>query len=260
MDDISQGSEVTQDTGTTDTSGQGQQVQPQNDNPFLSTVDEAHRPIVAPYLQKWDADVTRRFQELHSQYEPYKSLGDIEELNYARNIYDQINADPQAFLTQLQAAIEEANGEQGSGGTNGNGELPFQGLPPEFQTEYQQTRQAVEAMAQFMLDQQNSVVEQQQDQELDQLLSNLHQSAGDFDEDFVLTKMLNGMSPEQAVQSWHNAVQQFVNQSGGVQQRSGPRVLSGGGSVPQEQQRVTDLSRKDTKNLVADIMARSLQE
>lgn len=243
--------------------GQQQQVQPQQQqNPFLESIDANDRPIVEKYISKWDADVTRRFQELHSKYRPYEELGaPVEDLQYAYGIYQQLNNDPQAFYAALTEALKDDSGEQGLGNTNGNGnDLPFQGLPEEFQTEYQKTRQAVEAMAAFILEQQESQMTQQEDAELDQYLKGLKDKHGEFDEEYVLAKMYaTGCDGEQAITAWKQAVQQFINQTGGAPKRT-PKVLSGGGSVPSEVQKVTDLSRKDTKKLVEQIMANSVQE
>lgn len=265
MSDISQG----QETGTgfeSDNGGQGDSQPQGGSNPFLESVDPAHRQFVEPYIQKWDADVTRRFQELHSQYEPYKQLGDPEELAVANAIYQRLNEDPQGFYKDLAELLQQETGEQGSPSGQGQQQnlgqaLPFQGLPEEFQAEYGQTRQAVEAMAQYILDQQQTQQAQQEDAELEQYMGNLKQQFGEFDEDFVLSKMYTaGMNGEQAVQAYHQRLQEFVNQSGGIQRQQTPKVLSGGGSVPQQTQKVSDLNRKDTKDLVAAIMQQASQE
>ena len=44
-------------------------------SPFLNEVAPDHRSIVAPYIKKWDAGVTKKFQEYSSKLKPYESLG-----------------------------------------------------------------------------------------------------------------------------------------------------------------------------------------
>lgn len=262
-----QGLGGSQDTGgqqqfQQDNGGQGgEPVQPQQQqqNPFLNNVDPAHRAVVEPYLRQWDADVTRRFQDLHSQYRPYAELGaPVEDLQSAYNIYQQLNTDPKAFLGLLQEALADELSEQGPSGNNGSNQLPFQGLPEEFQTDYMQSKQALEAVAQFILEQQDQQIAQQEDQELDSYIGELRTKYGEFDEEYVIAKMYaTGCSGDQAIQQWQQQLQQFINQAGGAPQRqpSGFKALSGGGSVPQgDLQKVTDLSRADTKALVASIM------
>lgn len=235
-------------------------------NPFLSNIPEADKPIVAKYIKDWDAGVTKKFQEIHSQYQPYKELGaPVEDLQTAYNIYQQLNSDPKAFYEALADALgdELEQGQQGTTPQQVQQNPAFQGLPPEFQAEFQQTRKAVEAMAQYILDQQNQTQQQREDQELDSYLSQLKEKHGEFDEEFVLTKMYtSNMDGEQAIQAWKESLQNWVNQSGGQQQSNGFKPLTnrGGGSVPMdEDKKVTELSRKETKSLVADIMRQATE-
>lgn len=233
-------------------------------NPFLANIPELDRQVVAKYIKDWDAGVTRKFQEIHSQYEPYKQLGaDPESLQAAYNIYQQLNDDPQAFYKALADALGEELTEQGQQETPPQQVNPaFQGLPPEFQAEYQQTRKAVEALAQHILNQENATKAQAEDAELDNYMKSLKEKHGDFDEEFVLTKMYNSnMTGEQAIQAWQQSIQEYINRVGGVPS-SEPKFkpLHGGGSVPNEEaKKITDLSRKETKNLVASIMQQAVE-
>jgi uncharacterized protein YciW len=40
---------------------------------YLAELPETVRSLVEPTFKKWDGDVTRRFQELHSEYDPWKA-------------------------------------------------------------------------------------------------------------------------------------------------------------------------------------------
>lgn len=232
-------------------------------NPYLQKIPEQDRAIVAKYIKDWDAGVTRRFQEIHDQYRPYKELGaQPEDLQAAINIYQQLNSDPRAFYTALAEALGEELEQANQTRQQPNANPAYEGLPPEFQAEFQQTRKAVEALAQYILDQQQQTQQQREDQELDNYLKQLRETHGDFDEEFVLTKMYTqNMNGEQAIQAWKTAMQEYVNKVGGVQQnQNGLKVLSGGGSVPNEEsKKVTDLSKNETKALVADIMRQSVE-
>lgn len=250
----------TNDQGTTQTESPDSLA-----SPFLNNIPELDRQVVSKYIKDWDAGVTRKFQEIHSQYQPYKELGaDIESLQAAYNIYQQLNDDPRAFYVALADALGEELAEQGQQETPPQNFNPaFQGLPPEFQAEYQQTRKAVEALAQHVLNQENASKVQAEDAELDGYIKSLHEKHGDFDEEYVLTKMYNSnMDGEQAIAAWKQTIQNYINQAGGVQQQNGPafKPLHGGGSVPQEEiKKITDLSRKETKSLVADIMRQTVE-
>lgn len=232
-------------------------------NPFLNNIPEQDRQIVAKYIKDWDAGVTRKFQEIHSQYQPYKELGaSAEEIQAAYNIYQQLNSDPKAFYQALADALGPDLEEQGQRTPQVN--PAFQGLPEEFQAEYQQTRKAVEALAQYILDQQDQQKQQAEDAELDNYIKTLRDKHGDFDEEFVLTKMYtSNMDGEQAIAAWKQAMQNYINQVGGVQRDGSQpafKPLHGGGSVPNEEaKKITELSKKETKNLVAELMRQSVE-
>ena len=81
--------ESAQGPGTTDSQQQGgapesqpekptqpQQTQQTLGSDFLKSVPEEQRGALEPFVKQWDAGVTRRFQELQSQYAPYRSLLD----------------------------------------------------------------------------------------------------------------------------------------------------------------------------------------
>jgi hypothetical protein len=241
------------------------QGQPQGGNQFLdgilAQIDPAHRPIVEPYLGKWNAGVTRRFQELHGELEPYKQLGaDPDTLAEAYQLYQAIDSNPQGVLEMLQQAMAEI-APQGQPQGQGNQQAPEgeggqqAALPPEFQEKMTQFEQALEFMASRFLEQQTSQTEEAEDAQLDQYLGNLKGEFGDFDEDFVIAKMMAGVSGEDAVKAYHQAIQGQVNQR--ARTPNVPPILGGGGAVPQEGKSVVDASPKDTKALVAQILAAS---
>ena len=239
------------------------QLSPEFGSPFLNEVDPAHKAIVEPYLKKWDGSITKKFQDLHAKYQPYEQLGDVETLQQALYVQQLIDNSPDQVLQALAQALGVEVGQaQGLGQQQqqGNEEIPeeFEGLPEGFVKQFQQQQQALEAMAQLMLNGQQSAQEQAEDAELGQLLDSLKQKHGEFDQEYVLSKMMAGADPEKAVQAYQSLVQNALNQRG--QQTPQIPILGGGGSIPQENgKQVTDLDRKETKALVAQILAASNQ-
>lgn len=233
---------------------------------ILSQIDPAHRPIVEPYLGKWNAGVTRRFQELHGELSPYKELGaDPETLGQAYQLYQMIDEDPQQVLQILQEAVEQVGGVpgqqpqglEGQPPPGGAEDTPASSIPPELDQRLQAFEQVLETMAQKYLDQESQQTQEAEDAELDQHLNLLKQEMGDFNEPFVIAQMMAGLSGEEAVKAYHEAIQQEVN-TRSRQPNVGP-ILGGGGAVPQEGKSVVDASSKDTKALVANILAASNQ-
>lgn len=235
-------------------------------SPFLNEVEDAHKAIVEPYLKKWDGNVTKRFQDLHAKYQPYEQLGDVESIQQALYVQQLIDESPDQVLNALAEALGVQVGPAQGLGQNNQGqgnepEIPeeFEGLSPQFVEKFQQQQEALEAIAQMLLGQQQNSQTQAEDQELDSLLSSLHdkyKEQGDFDDHYVMSKMMAGMDPDKAVQSYHNLVQKALNERG-ASSPSFP-ILGGGGSLPQENgKKVTELSGKETRDLVANLLAAS---
>lgn len=231
---------------------------------FLSRVDPAHRAIVEPYIKQWDAGVTRRFQDLHGQLSPFEELGaDPETLAQALQVYQMIDNDPQQVMAILQEAL---GGAQQQGAPEG---LPPQqqglpptgqpeqtpGIPPEISQKMEMFERVLESLAQNHLNTQQQQEQAQQDQQLDNYLGLLKQEYGEFDDDYVLAKMYAGMDGEEAVQAYQQKIQGQVDDRS--RRPNVPRVLGGGGSVPPDQQRIAQASRKDVRGLVANILQSS---
>lgn len=237
----------------------GQQDSGNNDSlsaGFLQNVAPEHKPIVEQYVKQWDAGVTKRFQDLHSQYAPYQELGDVETLQQAMGLFQALSENPEQVIAAIQEAMGEGQQpvEQGLENQNGLQESDFQGLPPEFMSRFEQQEKVIEALANFVLGNHEQMQQVQEDQELDDLLNNMKQQHGEFDEDFVLVKMLQGASEEQAIQAWQALMQNQQAQIAQNMQRV-PPVLQGGGSVPgQQQQKMGDVPRKDVQKFVAGML------
>lgn len=253
------------------TPAQPQQSQPRNEflEGILSEIDPAHRPIVEPYLGKWNAGVTRRFQDLHGQLQPFTELGaDPDTLAQALSLMEMVDANPQQVMAILQEAMDEMAGGQGQQqqlpqgvpGQQAPGQEGQSTLPPEFQQlqeRFGTFETVLEAMAQQIMDQRSSEQTSQEDAQLDQYLGLLKQEFGDYDEHYVIAKMMAGVDGAEAVKQYQAAIQGQVNNRS--RQPNVPPVLGGGSSIPQGGKSVTDATKKETKNLVAQILAASQQ-
>lgn len=273
-----------QDAGTANeddpNAGQGTEAPPvgENDsqpaNPFLEAVDPNDRAVVEKYIKQWDANVTRRQMELQRQYEPYRNLGDVETLTKAQQLYDYFQRNPQEVYQKLHSAFGQqqqvpqpqlqpnVNSGQGFSGNEFPEDLaPY--LTPlqqqfvqqrqEMQQFQQTTTQVLEALAGYVTNQQQTSQQAQEDAALDQQLNLLKAEFGDFDEEFVLAKMYAGVDPVEAVRAYKSKFQASINQ-----QRTGP-TLNGGGGTPPSGKSVQDLNQKETRALVADVLAKAAQ-
>lgn len=223
---------------------------------ILSQVAEEDRPYVEKYINQWDAGVSRRFADYNSQVKQYQELGDYDELSTIVGVLQDPTSNPQI----ARALYDYLSEEYGTAEPEETEIETPQGLSPEYLQKQTQLETIVTALAEQFLAQ-NQVAEQnQEDQELDEYLGLLKREFGDFDEDFVLAKMLAGLDGDKAVQAYQAAIQAQVN--GAAQTSQLPAVLSsaGGAGMPGQVQGVSQLSRNDTRKLVADILSQAQQE
>lgn len=241
-----------------------QQTQPQQArmnpawDPVLKAIPESLHGNITPHLTKWDQGVQQRFQQVHSQYAPYRSFidngVDADQLQQAYQIYQAINDSPQEVWQALGQAhgYLEAQQEQGQTGSGYNGNDSEAPLDPR----YQRLEEGFNTMAQILLRENQTKQEAAEDSRLDQELNGLRQKYGDYDERYVLSLMEHGASGEQAVQEY----QKFVNGILTQQNRPrAPRVMGSRGGVPSQVVDVTKMNPKQTRNLVAEYLRAAQQ-
>jgi hypothetical protein len=258
-------------------SAEGQQSEYSLAEGFLGRVPQEHRAIMEPYVRQWDAGVTRRFAELHSQLAPYEELGDMESLQAASNLARMLEENPYQVYGILHQAL--INGEMmdpqtgqaiapGSPFPQQQGQqqmLPGQQeqglgneeIPAPVAQRLDAITQAVVALGQHFLGQQQMTQEQQEDAQLEEFLTTLHTEYGDFDEHWVIGRMLNGSEPDQAIQEFNDLVNSRATAQ--ISRNSGlPSLLgsgTGGSGVPADPSNVKNLNRKQTQDLVKSVLA-----
>ena len=241
---------------TQETSPEAQQAF-ERDYGFLKHLDPTERPVVEKYLKSIDGNITRRFQDIHSQYAPYKELGEVEQLRNAIALQNQMQtvewqwAAYNALKNQFKTLEQAQQGQFEE-------ELPPQVqqqpqqpvVPPEMQIKLQQMEQLVASLAQQRVSEQQAVKQAEEDKALSSYMDQLKAEFGNFDENYVVTTaMYNGGDLVSAVQQWKQLQQQIINQAS--QASTAPPVLSGGQVAPPQTPRLGDLDSKDVKSLVA---------
>lgn len=222
---------------------------------FLKHLPEAERPIVEKYVKQVDANVTRRFQELHNSYAPYKELGEVEQLKNIVNLVNQMQTVEWQWQAYQTLKNQFASLEQQANGLQDEYEQPLQQqqqqpvVPPEMQIKMQQMEQVVAAMAQQRVAEQQAAKQAQEDQELDNYITQLKTEFGNFDENYVLTvASYNGGDFAAAIEQYNQMRQQFINQAS--QAATAPPIASGGQVAPPQTPRLGDLDGKDVRSLV----------
>lgn len=230
-------------------------------NDVLSVIPEQFHSVITPHFQKWDQSAQSQIEKANqsvSQFEPYKAFIEhgIEpsELENGLRLMYEVNNNPQAVWNALGKAYSLANEAENADDNEDESEetpqLDFQNHP-----KLAELQQGIELVSQIILTEQTEKANAKADAELEAELAELKKTHGEYDENYVMGLMLNGASAEDAVQS-------FIDLRNNLLQNNprpfAPHVMgsSGGGSgVPSQAIDPTKMSGKDTRNLVAQMLA-----
>lgn len=247
LEGISQGQteEVSSDTGSINPAW----------NDVLSVIPEELHSQITPHFSKWDQNYQNGINKVHSQYEPYKHFVEnnvpADQINYAMSVLQAIETNPKEVLNALQAYIGETDDEQGQNNQqtdDGSLEQPEWLNHPEFK----KMNEMVNTMAQLLVQQRQAEQQAKEDAEIEQELSSLREELGEFDEEWVLTKMMSDekLTLRQAVESWKAFEQGIISKA----RQPGPKVLGSGGSIPSQELNVKELGSKEKRNLMVQIL------
>ena len=231
-------------------------------NDVLSVLPEQFHQVVTPHFQKWDQAAQSKIEQANNalkQFEDFKPFVEHginrEEIEQGLRIMWEINNNPENVYKALAEAYKFGQAPVADPNTNADDDddddTPY-GIDPEISSKLEQQEGILQAVAQIVLNDAQAKEAAKADQALDNELSALKEAHGDYDEDYVLTKMLSGMSGEDAVKSYQELVQRISPKP------FAPNVLganSGGSGVPSQAIDPTKLSGKETRNLVAQMLA-----
>ena len=264
-----QGSETGQeDTSVADESQGGSGLNPAW-NDLMGIIPSQLHSQVTPHLSQWDKNYQDGIQKVHSQYEPYKEYLDNEigpdSINYALQIAQALEERPDEFFRALgehQGFDFKPYDEQQ--GQNDNQQQEQGETPPEFlqHPEFVRLKEMAELMAQTLVQQNEQSQDSQEDQALTADLDAAHEEHGDFDEEWVLTKVFNSLSNGKNM-TIDEAVRAFADFKTGILQEArkpGPQVLKGGGQAPNSQVDPKSLDGKGRRDLMVQMLERSHQQ
>lgn len=203
---------------------------------ILGQVADTDRDVISKYLPQWDAGVARRITELQGTYAPFDPLlqegWTAQDLNAAARLYDMLESDPQAALDVLNRNFGsvQQGGSTPAQQPQGNGQQPAQ-LPPEVQQQFGKIDQFMERMAQDQQARQQADQQIAQDKALDEYMGLLKREKGDFDENYVLSRMSAGVQGDVAVDEFNRMVEQRVQAKTGSSQLPAVPILNGGSAV-----------------------------
>lgn len=237
-------------------------------SPFLSKVPAQDRAIVAKYIKDWDAGVTRKFQEYAGKLKPYETLGQIEEIEKWKNLHNNFRYNTEwVFKTMYEGLLNQYGDEfesqlariLGVEGEDMSEEGYYQQEEYNGGQEYdpnevfqQNVTQELEELRAWREEQMQSQASQEEEAQLNKVLTALHQKFGEFDDEGVLVRIAAHGDPIKAVNEWRQMVARY-SQNGA--QRQAPKVMGGQGGVPSEQVNASKLRGDQRKAAVAQMLA-----
>lgn len=228
---------------------------------ILNAVPEEFHEALRPTLEKWDSGVQKRFNSLHSQYAPLKDYAEVDPQLIAAglNLINRIEEDPKAVWDLMRDTYQFESGTTGEQGApmtvTGNGNF-------DEQDEYARQIAAQQQQLEELKQQQQRLLEEAESarmaSELDAYLAHLHQEHGDFDNDYVVTLMANGVDGNEAVSRFNSLVESIRGNAEPTPESptspSAPSVMGSGGGVPSRSVDPKSLSNSETKDLVAQLL------
>lgn len=213
---------------------------------ILDAIPEEYRATVMPTLEKWDKGVQNRFQSLHSKYEPLKPYEQVDpqEIEMGLNLIRQINEDPRTVYDLMAQSFGFGN-EQGASENEDQMSEQYGEADP-------QTLQLLQEQAERLAQLEQEREMEKYEEQLDAYMKYLHEQHGDFDDDYVVTLLANGVDGDEAVSRYNKIVETATaNMS---TPPPAPRVMPSGGGVPSNAIDPKTLTDGQTKDLVAQML------
>jgi hypothetical protein len=207
-------------------------------NSLLEQIPEDLHSKITPQLKEWDSGVQQKIQSVHSDYADYKFLReskvDPEDVRVALGVLRAIQEDPRSVYDSLASSYGYAETQNNNQPNSGQGkpESDLSGLPPEVAEKLQRLEGGYDTMAQILLERQKQDEAHAADAELEKEFKQLKDKHGEFDENFVIAQMMQGLSGDDAVKAYQSLVDRVLTDRA---KAPAPRLLgSGTASIPGE--------------------------
>ncbi len=226
-------------------------------NDVLELIPEDVREQALPHFQNWDQNFKNKVQEVHSEWEPYGFLKENEispeDARVALGVMRAVQENPRAVYDSLAETYDFSQNQDPESG-QGDTESDANGIPGAFQQKFEELQRNHNAMAEILIQQKREREDAEADAKVQSELDQLRKQHGSFDEEFVVTHMLNGSKPEDAIQAYQSLTERIKSEMN----RPKPPVLLGsdGGGIPGERKLdVTKMSEKEADSLVNNWLA-----
>lgn len=208
---------------------------------ILNVLPESLHGVVRPTLQDWDRGVQDKLASVRSEYEPFKDFieqeVDAETLRQGLWLIDQLQTDPAKVAKEIIEAWnlqEQFNAsQQPQSQVTQNNETPvgldeddpFSEFDITKHPDFIAMKQVVDGLQSETEAQKKAREEAEGLKAIEDQLSNLRNSYGEFDETYVLALMSQGYDGEKAVKQFKETVNQAAAQLAASNQQSAQKVI-----------------------------------
>jgi hypothetical protein len=223
---------------------------------ILTVVPDEYKEQVQAQLAEWDAGVSRRFQKIHDEYAPYKELEDYDPktLRTAAEVYQSLLDNPKDTWETI-GRVYGLSPQQVSDLSDEIEDDDEYELPASVRnklSKLDEHERILGIVTQEMLERQASDEEAQEDQALEEYLTELAEEYGDFDEDYVVGLIAAGVDGEEAIARYQHIVNSHATPA---PKDSAPTVMSGSGGIPTSGSvNVSKLNPQDTQALITEML------
>lgn len=221
----------------------------------LDQIPDSLHPVVTPALQKWDTGVQQKIQQVQSQYAPYESLieqgYEPDSVAKAMHVMNMIENNPQEFYSKMGEFYKFGQqSDQGREDVYDLGDDDENQIDPRFAKLEEQQQIVAQGLYNIYQKEQEAAEDAALAQEIDRLKG----EHGEFDEQFVLRLAATDGNLEGAVKSYFDIVSKA--RSAPTPGSNLPNVIAPGGGTPSQNVNPADLNSKDTRSLVANLLAK----
>lgn len=261
-------------------------------NKILSAIPAEYHEQIIPTLREWDGGVTRKFQEIHKQYEDYKPYEQFVKQGLDPNFVQQsvqlaneLQADPRNTVSRINEAwnlgyvAPEAVNQLQQQDPTGTGFLDESGTEMDItkHPQFQAMLQAVQSL-QTNFEQSNQQREEEQllaefEAELDEAEAKYSEKKLPFNRDFVTALVAQGQDIDSAVTEYHKVLaasgvkiadEAAQTDSGAAQQMDFSFLPMGdegtiNSGVPQQPVNFGTMNNNDLNATVEQLLAQSAQ-
>jgi hypothetical protein len=230
--------------------------------PILDALPTSLHSQVTPVLQEWDKGVQQRFNAIHEEYAPYKPLkeqgADPETINYALNLVNALNENPEQVWKSMGEYYNLTPAEQAQVKAEQDNQPDWMDNEEYVDPRIAKLEEGVQVMAKVLAEEQQAKAQAAEDARLNQELGDLKEKYGEYDENYVLGRMLNGDSAEDAIKGYQAITEKILAEHN---RPAAPKVLGGGGGgVANTSINPAKLSESERRQLAVEMLAKAKQE